>query len=111
MPCPHHSVNGDRQEQRDISALGDLGEIGKEEGAVDDKKEACDCAGCQQAPAPDLAHRNEKQRRRDQHRQRNGDAVGGCQIVGFAEPDGQPDGDDHQQPVDDANIDLPVALR
>jgi len=35
------------------AAFTDLGEIGKEEGAIDDEKEACDGASSQHAPAPD----------------------------------------------------------
>ena len=39
MPDPHDAIDQDGQDQRDISAFGDLGEIGDEEGTVDDEKE------------------------------------------------------------------------
>ena len=111
MPDPHHAVDRCSQDKGHITAFGDLGEIGEEEGAIDDKKEGRDRAGSQHAPAPDLAHRNEEQRRRHQHRERNGNSVSRGQIVGFAKADGEPDGHGHQQPVDDADVNLTIALR
>ena len=60
---------------------------------------------------PDFAHGDQQQGRGHQHRRRYRDAVGGGEVVGLAEPDGERNGDDHQHPVDRADIDLPVALR
>ena len=61
-------------------------------------------------PMPDLAHGQEHQERGQQHGQRHGDAVGGRQIVGRAERDGQHERERHQEPIDEADIDLPIAL-
>jgi len=37
--------------------------------------------------------------------------VSGRQIVGFAEPDREPHRHGHQEPIDDADIDLAIAVR
>ena len=62
------------------------------------------------APLPDLAHGDEQQRRSHQHRGRDGDPVGRGEIVGLAEADRQPEGDEHQQPIDGTHVNLTVAF-
>ena len=63
-----------------------------------------------QAPAPDFAHRQEHQHRRQQHGQRNRDAERRGEVVGGAEGEREPERQHHQHPVDGADIDLAVAL-
>ena len=111
MPDHHDEINAAGKQKGDVSALRDLHKVCAEEGKVDHTQHAGHRDRDRQAPLQHLAHGDEQQRRRHQHGGRDGDAVGGREIVGLAEPDGEADRDDHQQPVDGADVDLAVALR
>ena len=63
-----------------------------------------------QAPAPYLAHRDEQKHGSHQHGQRHRNAIGGGQIVRFAKAERQAERHDHQQPIDDADVDLAIAF-
>ena len=110
MPDRHHPPDDHRKHQRHPAAVGDLHAVGRDERKVDYAKAPGHQPGQRQVPAPDLAHGDEQQDRGQRHRQRHRDAIGRGQVVGLPEPERQPDGDDHQQPIDGADIDLAVAL-
>jgi len=110
MPHVHHRVHGGGEHQRNVAALEYLQGVGDEERGIDDEEYPSNGDTGGEAPLPDLAHGDQQQGRGHQHRRRYRDAVGGGKVVGLAESDGEPDGDDHQHPVDRADIDLPVAL-
>ena len=110
VPYQHHEIDAAGEQQRHISALRDFGEIREQECGIHDQERACERSGCEQVPAPDLAHGDEQQRGRHQHGSRNRDAIGRRQIIGFRKPDGKRDSGHHQQPVDDRDVDLSVAF-
>ncbi len=87
-----------------------IGEVGREKASVDQDEAGGHRAGEPQRPLPDLAHGDEQEHARHQHGRRHGDAVGGGEVVGLAEADGEHQRHDHQHPVDRADVDLPVAL-
>ena len=57
-------------------------------------------------PPPAVDDHPVEQQRRDRHRRRDGDAVGGGEVARGAEPEHEPDAPDHQQPVDERYVDL-----
>src|ERR1700722_4983906 len=62
-----------------------------------------------QTPAPYFAHRQIHQHGGQQHRQRDGDTEGRGEIVRGSKTERQAEGEYHQCPVDESDIDLPVA--
>src|ERR1700730_13415731 len=61
MPDEHHPIDECGQKQRNITALSKLGEIREEETCIDAEEYARDCSASDQAPAPDIAHRDKQQ--------------------------------------------------
>src|SRR3981081_1403368 len=106
MPDVHDTIDERSQHQRHIATLRHCRQVRREEAGIHDDESAGNGACGGKAPAPDLAHRNEQERRGDQHRRRNGDPISGCQIVGFAETNRQPQRHQSPHPVDRADIDF-----
>ncbi len=109
MPGQHDPVNEGCEDERHIPPFCYLREVGHEEARIDDHKGAGYSAGRCDAPPPHLAHGDEEERGREEHRGRDSDAVGGGEVVGLAETDREPEGHQHQQPIDAADVDLAVA--
>src|SRR4030088_2886553 len=68
MPDVHDTIDERSQHQRHIAALRHLRQIRREEAGIHDDERAGNGARGGKAPAPDLAHRDEQERRSDQHR-------------------------------------------
>ena len=110
VPDQHHAVDRGGEQQRHVSAVGDLGQIGHEKGRIDDEECAGNRRGRRQGPPPNLPHRDEEKCRGHQHGCRDRYAVSRRQIVRLAEADRQTERHDHQEPVDGPNVDLTVSL-
>ncbi len=110
VPDEHDAVNERSQNERHVSTLRHLREVRHEECCVDKHEDAGDRPRRNEAPPPNLAHGDEQERRGHQHRRRDSDAVGGCEIVGLAEAHCKPKCHEHQQPIDRTHIDLAVAF-
>ena len=108
MPDQHYAVDGRRQDERHIPAGGHFSEVGREKTRIDYDEDAGDHAGRHKAPSPDFSHGDEQQHRSYQHGRRHRDPIGGREVVGLAETDREPKRHQHQQPIHDAHIDLPI---
>src|ERR1700730_4121059 len=74
------------------------------------RKAAGDRPARKKPPSPNRTHGDEQEHRGHKHGRRDSYVVGGGQIVGLAEEQRQTDRDKQEQPVDNTNIDLPVAF-
>ena len=92
--------------QREPAAVGDLGQIGREIGAVDDQEEGHhrECDEPFPFPHPDEQHAH--QQRIDRHRAGHRDAIGCREVRRGLEGQHEDDHRDHQRPVDHRNVDL-----
>ena len=82
-----------------------------EEGQVDRKQGYHEGERRDVRPAPAVDHDPVEEHRRDRHRGRDGNAVGGGEVAGVLEADHEPDAAEHQEPVDQRDVDLaPMAL-
>ncbi|MFO0875491.1 MAG: hypothetical protein U0575_16205 [Phycisphaerales bacterium] len=97
--------------EREPSALRDLGQVGAEEGEVDEEERAGDERHQRLRPAPALPRDGGEEDRGDRHRSGDRDAVRGCEIARASEADHESDRRQHQRPVDRPDEDLPVLVR
>ena len=100
----HEQHEGD--EEREPAAVGDLRDVGGEEGEVDEQERREDEQGLGRRPAQPVAGDAVEEHRRDHHRAGDGDAVGGGEVARRAEAEHEPDAADHQQPVDERHVHL-----
>ncbi len=84
FPCRHHGEHAGADDQREPRPVCDLGEVGTEEGKVDDEKEA-DKRPQATTPSPAPAGDGEKQHCGDRHR-RHRHPVGRSEMARAAKP-------------------------
>src|SRR5262245_59381345 len=84
----------------------DLEQVRPEEREIDYEERASDRDGVRSRPPPDLACHEEEQDGRDRHRHRDRDTVRRRQVARCAEAEYEPDGGEHQRPVDAWDVDL-----
>ena len=106
LPRHHQGEHEQADEQREPAAVDHLDDVGEEVGQVDDEEEAGRQHDERPRVAPAVADDEEGHRRRDDHVDGDGDAVGRAERIARAE---QHDGDDdaaEEPPVHERHVDL-----
>ena len=103
--------DGGRDQQGDPAAVGDLGDVGGEEGHLDAEEERPEHHRAPGAPLPEPVRDGQEQDRVDDEGAGDGDAVGGRQPLRRLEGQHQPDHRREQDPVDHRHVDLPDLAR
>ena len=102
----HHQDHADGQ--REPATVWDLHDVGAEEAQLDREQWRADQERLRPRPLPSVGEHPEEDERGDGHRHRDGDAIGGRKVARRAEAEDQPHTRDHQQPVDEGHVDLPL---
>ncbi len=102
---------GDRRDQQwKPAAVGHLGQVRREIGAIDDQEGAGDPHRERLGPFPDRIGQHAQHAGGNEHRACNRDAISRRQVARAAEADRDDDHQQQQRPVDEGYVDLPRRL-
>ena len=105
-PRAHQQVDHRASREREPAALDELDHVGAEEGKVNDQEERRQRHDRPERPVPDLPLHHGEQDRRDQHRSRDGNAIGRRESVGRLERQDECHGAEPERPIDAGHVDL-----
>jgi hypothetical protein len=108
-PGGHQKEHDRGDHKRKPAAFEHFHHVHADKRQVDHDEHSGDAEAYGQAPAPDFAHRQKHQHRRQQHGCRHRDTECRGEIVGGSKAERKVERQGHQRPVDEADIDLAVA--
>ena len=111
LPGRKHGVDDRADDEREPAAVRDLRQVGAKEAKLDEKEEQRHRSRHRAAHAPRATRHQVRQHRRDQHRERDGHAVGGGEGARRAEAHHETERGEHQRPVHLRDVDLPLVVR
>ena len=111
FPGGHDREEHGANRQREPAAVQDLEGVGREERDFQDHEPTAQQSRLPGAPVPELSRGEVEQDGGDDHRERDRDSVGRRQPAGALKAEHERDTREHQEPVDERQVDLPALVR